>query len=121
MRLFIRNLQIPKVAIQMSNNNHSLQWVQDLIRLVKKGDSASLAELRNQLGKTRTEIADKVGVSEQKLKYWELGEQQPSSRFYSFWKLRLSDYVDKEISDLLRTKDAELVTQFWELMWRLDS
>ena len=105
----------------MSNNHHSLQQVEDFIRLVKKGDSASLAELRNQLGKTRTEIADKVGVSEQQLKYWELGEQQPSTRFYSFWRLRLSDYVDEEISVTLRIKDAEFVTQFWELMWRLDS
>ncbi len=104
----------------MSNNHHSLQRVSDLIRLVKKGDTPSLAELRNQLDKTREEIADKIGVSEQQFKYWESGEQQPSGILYSSWKLTLSDHIDTEISALISTENPELVTHFWEILWRLD-
>ena len=104
----------------MSNNNHHLQQLENLIRLVRKGDPVSLTELRNQLGKTRKEIAAKVGVSEHQLKCWELEEQQPSGKLHSFWKLRLNDYVDEEISALIGTKNAELVTHFWEILWRLN-
>ena len=104
----------------MSNNHHSLERIYDLIRLVKKGDSASLTELRSQLGKTREEIAEKVGVSEQQLKYWESGKQQPSGIVHSSWKLRLSDYIDEEISALINTDNPKLVTHFWEILWRLD-
>ena len=103
----------------MSDNHHDLQQVENFVRLVKKGDPESLTELRNQLGKTRKEIAAKVGVSEHQLKYWELGDQQPSGKEHSFWKLRLSDYIDEEISTLIGTKNAELVTNFWEIVWRL--
>ena len=104
----------------MSNNHHSLQRVSDLIRLVKKGDPVFLTELRNQLGKTMEEIADKVGVSEHQLKSWELGEQQPSGILHASWKLRLSDFIDEEISALINTENPKLVTRFWELLWRLD-
>lgn len=104
----------------MSDNHHNLQRVENFVRLVKKGDPESLTELRNQLGKTRKEIADKVGVSEHQLKCWEIVDQQPSGKQHSFWKLRLSDYVDEEISTLIGTKNAELVTNFWEILWRLN-
>ena len=104
----------------MSNNHDSLERISDLIKLVKKGDSASLTELRNQLGKTSEEIAEKVGVSEQQLIYWESGEQQPSGILHSSWKLRLSDYIDEKISTLLDTENPELVTHFWEILWRLN-
>ena len=103
----------------MSNNNHSLQRISDLVRLVRKGDSVSLTELRNQLGKTTDEVAAKIGVSERQLKSWELGEEQPSGILHSAWKLRLSDYVDEEISMLISTDNPELVTNFWEILWRL--
>ena len=103
----------------MSNNNHSLQRISDLVQLVRKGDSVSLTELRNQLGKTTDEVAAKIGVSERQLKSWELGEEQPSGILHSAWKLRLSDYVDEEISMLISTDNPELVTNFWEILWRL--
>lgn len=103
----------------MSNNNHSLQRISDLVRLVRKEDSVSLTELRNQLGKTTDEVAAKIGVSERQLKSWELGEEQPSGILHSAWKLRLSDYVDEEISMLISTDNPELVTNFWEILWRL--
>lgn len=104
----------------MSNNHHNLQQVENFIRLVKKGDPVSLTELRNQLGIVRKEIADKVGVSEHQLECWELGEQQPSRKHHSFWKLRLSDYVDEEISVLIGTKNTDLITKFLEILWRLN-
>ncbi len=75
---------------------------------------------RALLGWTQQEIADKVGVSEHQLKCWEIGDQQPSGKQHSFWKLRLSDYVDEEISTLIGTKNAELVTNFLEILWRLN-
>jgi len=103
----------------MSNNNHSLQRISDLVRLVRKEDSVSLTELRNQLEKTTDEVAAKIGVSERQLKSWELGEEQPSGILHSAWKLRLSDYVDEEISMLISTDNPELVTNFWEILWRL--
>ena len=104
----------------MSDNSRSVQRVEDLIRLVRKGNPASLTELRKHLGKTRKEIASKVGVSEDQLEDWELGEQQPSSIHHSFWKLSLSDYIDEEISALLKVDNAELINKFWEVMWHLD-
>ena len=97
-----------------------MQQLEDLIRLVKKGDHASLTELRNHLGKTSKEIADKVGVSEQQLGRWELGEQQPSNKHYILWKIKLSDCIDEKISTLIGTSNPELVTHFWEILWRLD-
>jgi transcriptional regulator with XRE-family HTH domain len=103
----------------MSNNNHHLQQLETFIRLVREGDPVSLKELREQLGKTRKEIADKIGVSEHELKCWELGEQQPSSKHHSFWKIRLNDYVDERIAVLIRTKDTKLVTHFWEILSHL--
>ena len=103
----------------MSDNHYYMQQVEGFIQLVKKGDYASLTELRQQLGKTMEDIADKVGVSVHELSSWELGEKQPSNAYHAFWKLRLSDYIDDAISTLLGTEDAELVTQFWEIMWRL--
>ena len=102
------------------SNNHSVQRLADLIQLVRKGDRVSLTELREQLGKTREEIAKKVGVSEHQLGHWELGVQEPTGVYHIFWKLRLSDHIDNEIAVLLGTENTELITQFWEIMWRLN-
>lgn len=104
----------------MPNNNHHLQHVENQVRLIKKADHSSLTKLRGQLGKTRKEIAEKVGVSEHQLEYWELGKLQPSCTQHSLWKLRLSDYIDEEISALIGTKNTELVTHFLEILWRLN-
>ena len=102
------------------SDNHSIQWVANLIQLVRKGDHVSLAELREQLGITREEIAKKVGISEHQLGHWELGVHEPTSVYHIFWKLRLSDHIDNEIAVLLRTENTELITQFWEIIWRLN-
>ena len=104
----------------MPDNHYSMQQVEGLIRLVKKGDSASLAELRQQLGKTVEEMAERVGVYADEFMAWETGKKQPTDGRQAFWRLRLSDYVDDAIIGLLGTSDSELVTKFWEIMWRLN-
>lgn len=109
-----------EVAKGISNDHHSMQQVENLIRLVKKGDFVSLTKLRHQLGKTAEGIANEVGVSVHQFRSWELGEKQPSNIWHAFWKLRLSDYIDDAISTLLGTDNAEIVTKFWEIMWRLN-
>jgi len=98
---------------------YSMRQVEYLIQLVKKGDTPSLAQLRQELGKTQMEIAAKIGISEQQLGWWEKGEQQPSGRHYTQWRLKLSYYVDDVISVFLGTKDMEIITRYWELMWGL--
>jgi DNA-binding transcriptional regulator YiaG len=103
-----------------SDNHNSLELVSDLIQLARRGDTESLTELRNKLRKSRKEIAEKVGVSELKLKYWESGKKQPSTILHAHWKLRLSDYIDEKISSLIHTHNPELIHRFWEIMWMLD-
>jgi len=103
----------------MVGQPHSMQQVEHLVRLVKRGDASSLTQLRQELGKTQKEIALKVGVSEHQLGRWERGEQQPSGLHCANWKLALSYYVDHVISALLGTEDIEVNIQFWRLIWRL--
>lgn len=103
----------------MAEQTYTMQQVEQLVRLVKKGDASSLIQLRQKLGKTQKDIALKIGVSEDQLERWEKGEEQPSRKNHAQWKLKLSVYIDEVISDLLGTDDAEINTQFWELIWRL--
>jgi len=98
---------------------NSVQQVELMVRLLKKGDAPSLARLRQELGKPRQEVALKIGVSEQWLEQWEEGRKLPSGKHHTQWKLKLSYYVDEVISDLLGTENAEVNTQFLEVMWGL--
>ena len=98
---------------------NSVQQVERMVRLLKKGDASSLARIRQELGKPRQEVALKIGVSEQRLEQWEEGEKLPSGKHNTQWKLKLSYYVDEVISDLLGTENAEVNTQFLEVMWGL--
>ena len=97
-----------------------MQLVEELVRLVKNGDTSSLTEVRQKLGKTQNEVAVLVGVPESQLEQWENGEIQPSHIHHALWKLRLSDYVDDEICRLLGTENNEVVNKFWELIWSLN-
>lgn len=103
----------------MSNNHRYIARVTDLILLIKKGDPASLAELRSYLSIESKEIADKIAVSENEFKNWESGIQRPSPKQHAFWKIKLHDYVDEEISTLLRIDNVELITRFCEIIWSL--
>ncbi len=98
---------------------YSVKQIEDLIRLLKKGDASSLAQLRQKLGKTQREVALKVGVSQYQLEEWEKEQQQPSRTNYVQWRLNLSYYVDDVISDLLGTGNTEINTHFLEIMWGL--
>ncbi len=98
---------------------HSMQRVEHLVRLLKNGNAPSLAEIRQELGKTRREVAQKIGVSAHQLEQWEKEQEQPSTTHYAQWKVKLSYYIDEVISGLLGTEDEEINTRFWEVMWRL--
>jgi transcriptional regulator with XRE-family HTH domain len=98
---------------------YSQRRVEHLIRLVKKGDASSLAQLRQELDKTQKEIASEIGISERRFGRWERGEEEPSGRYYARWRLKLSYYIDDIIAEFLGTKDSEIVTHYWELMWGL--
>jgi transcriptional regulator with XRE-family HTH domain len=97
----------------------SIQQVEQLIRLVKKGDAASLTQLRLRLDRSQKDIALLVGVSEYQLRRWERGEEKPSKAQHARWKVKLGECIDGPISDLLGTHDAEVNTRFWQLIWRL--
>ncbi len=103
----------------MVGQTYSRQQVEYLIRLVKNGDVYSLTQLRQHLGKTQMEIALEIGVSESQLGLWEQGKEQPSGIHHAHWKLKLSNYIDDAISDLLRTENKGVITRFWKLMWSL--
>ena len=105
---------------ETSKRTFSLREVEELIWLVRQGDAQSLTQLRHRLGRTGKELADLVGVSEEQLEKWEGGDEEPSSLHHAFWKLKLSDYVDEEVSRLLHTDNREVINQFWELIWRLN-
>jgi transcriptional regulator with XRE-family HTH domain len=98
---------------------NSMQQVEQLIRLVKNGDATSLTQLRLKLGRSQKDIALMVGVSEYQLRRWERGEEKPSKAQHTRWKVKLGECIDGSISDLLGSRDAEVNTQFWELIWRL--
>jgi DNA-binding transcriptional regulator YiaG len=95
------------------------QRVENLIRLIKRGNSASLSQARNELGITLAEFADNFGIPKEQLAKWESGVEQPSDKDYIRWKLKLSNLVDAAIAGLLGTEDTNTITQFWELMWEL--
>ena len=79
-----------------------------------------MTELREKLGRTEKDVASLIGVPENQIMKWEKKKEQPSSLELAWWKLKLSDYVDEEISQLLRTRNKEVIAQFWELIWRLN-
>ena len=58
----------------------SFKHIEKLIRLVKTGDITSLNKIRQELGKTQKEVANKIGISEGQFGRWERGEQKPSLR-----------------------------------------
>lgn len=93
--------------------------VEKLVWLVKKGDAPSLSRLRIELNKSRAELAGALGISEKLLARWERGEERPLKPQLIAWRLALSRYIDDMICELLNIKNMEVVTQFWELMWKL--
>ncbi len=101
------------------SKQYSMEQVEHLVRLLKKGNAPSLAQIRQGLGKTRQEVALKIGVSANQIEQWEKEQEVPSKTHYAQWKVKLSYYIDEAISGLLGTEDKEINTRFWEVMWRL--
>jgi hypothetical protein len=60
-----------------------------------------------------------VGVPAKLLASWENGKTEPEHRQLIAWRLKMGDLVDSVIANYLNTDNPELVTQFWELLWRL--
>jgi len=95
------------------------QKVDNLIKLLKKGDAPSLAQLRHQLNIARDELAEEVGVAEETLEMWENDWDQPSGTQQAVWKIRLSSHLDDSISSFLDTEDSEIISNYWALIWEL--
>jgi DNA-binding XRE family transcriptional regulator len=95
------------------------QQAEYLVRLLKRGDTSSLAQLRHSLNKTRQELALEVGVPEQTLELWENGIEHPSGIQWATWRIKLGSYVDGKIYALLGTEDSEVSAKFWALIWEL--
>jgi transcriptional regulator with XRE-family HTH domain len=103
----------------MLEDQHRMQQVDNLIKLLRKGDAISLVKLRNQLGRERHDLALEMGVSENKLELWENGEEQPPGLHSALWKIKLSSYIDEKISIFLGTEDNEITHKYWALVWDL--
>ena len=103
----------------LTDQPNQRKQVEKLVWLVRKGDAASLSRLRIELKKSRRELSEALGVSEKLLGRWERGEGKPSKQQLIAWRLALSRYVDDIICELLGMKNMEVVTHFWELMWKL--
>jgi hypothetical protein len=95
------------------------QQVNNLIKLLRMGDSKSLAQLRNLLEIKIHHLALQIGVSPQILELWENGEEQPPGFKYALWKIKLSSYIDERISMSLGTSDSEIINKYWALIWDL--
>ena len=103
----------------MTEEQHRMQQVNNLIKLLRRGDGPSLAQLRNLLGIKPNDLAPAIGVSNQKLELWENGEEQPPSSRSAIWKIKLSSYIDEKISIFLGTEDNEVTHKYWALVWGL--
>jgi len=93
------------------------QQVNNLITLLRSGDAKSLKQLCNLLAIDSNDLANQIGVSAQTLELWEKCEEQPLSLNHALWKIKLSSYIDKEISAFLGTNNIEITNKYWALMW----
>ena len=103
----------------MAHGRETTKTLERYIRLLKKGDASTLKQLRILLGKTQSELALKIGVSEHKLELWETENQQPTGLQRAKWKIKLASYVDEKIITTLDMQDNEIIYKFWSLIWSL--
>ena len=103
----------------MLEEQSKTQQVNNLIRLLRRGDVKSLSQLRNLLAIKPYDLAHQIGVSAQTLELWEKGEEKPLGLHYAIWKIKLSSYLDNKISLLLGTNDSEITSKYWALVWDL--
>jgi DNA-binding transcriptional regulator YiaG len=98
----------------------TIEEIENAVGLVRRGDSVSLAEVRRYLGISARGIADSLGITEVILKSWEDGKTKPANNQLIAWRLKIGDFVDERIASYIRTNNKDLITQFWEIMWRLN-
>jgi DNA-binding transcriptional regulator YiaG len=106
-----------------ANHAHAVltfDQIERLIGLVRKGNSASLAQARNLLGIELNALALRLGVIANTLNDWETKREVPSQKDLITWRIKLGADIEGEIASFLRTNDPELIHQFWEIMWRLN-
>ncbi len=109
-----------KVPTTGNGTESSIDEIESIIGLIKKGDAASLAEARMMLGVTSGELAKLMGVTENTLSSWELEAEIPPHQNLLVWRIKLGNFLEDKISRYLRTTDPELIHQFWDVMWRLN-
>jgi DNA-binding transcriptional regulator YiaG len=97
-----------------------LREIEYLVNLLHQANPASLAKLRQHLGKTEDEISSLLGVSPTTLFNWEIGTEIPSREQTIFWKVKLGSLVDKEVSIFLGTTNQKLIAYFCDIIWRLN-
>jgi DNA-binding transcriptional regulator YiaG len=98
----------------------TINKIERLVGLVRKGNVVSLTQARLELGVTLRELARVMGVSESTLKAWETAVETPPQKYLIAWRLKMGDFIDEMISSFIGTSNEELITQFWEIMWRLN-
>ncbi len=103
----------------MPQGNNTSRSLERYISLLKKGDAASLKQLRILMNRTQLELAQLISISEQKLEQWEAETQQPTGLQRAKWKIKLASYVDEKISAVLNTQNNEISSRFWSLIWEL--
>ena len=103
----------------MTQDRLRKQKVDNLIKLLKKGDAPSLAQLRHQLNIARDDLAAEMGVAEELLEMWENDWDQPPNSYQATWKIKLSAHLDNKISSFLGTEDSEIISNYWALIWKL--
>jgi DNA-binding transcriptional regulator YiaG len=111
--------QLKAVQSAGSRKELTLDEIESLIGLMRKGNPGSLAQARNILGIETGELATMIGVAGDTLNAWEMESETPSQKYLITWRLKLGDFIESIIAAYLRTDDPELIHQFWEIMWRL--
>lgn len=109
-----------KADLQMFSSALTVENIEYAVGLVRKGDHSSLAILRQKLGIPAGELSISLGISEAALNGWESGVEKAASNQMIAWRLKMGDILDDRISSYLKTTNKELITQFWEIMWRLN-
>jgi DNA-binding transcriptional regulator YiaG len=104
---------------EVSEKMRLVQSVTGLVGLVKKGDCSSLSLLRNRLGRSRAELAVRIFITESRMAAWEENLETPTTSQMALWRVKLSDYLTAEIRSILNTDNEELLSHFWDLLWRL--
>ncbi|MDD5701812.1 MAG: helix-turn-helix transcriptional regulator [Dehalococcoidales bacterium] len=105
---------------KMVNSTFTIEDIECVVGLIRRGDQASLAKARQKIGIPVSQIASSVGISENLLNKWENGKAKPENGQLIAWRLKLGDFLDEKIAAYIGTANKDLITQFWEIMWRLN-